>query len=119
MYNGIGLTTPRGSGTNGYIQTNKFFVRARPLKSELREFGEGQGQGGVSRKANSAILEHDRKRQIELKCTELEDEMLEQGFGLEEIAERVLAERKVLEAASNEGEVGGQDDMKYVDSLSS
>ncbi|OAY66745.1 Serine/arginine repetitive matrix protein 2 [Ananas comosus] len=29
MYNGIGLQTPRGSGTNGYIQTNKFFVKPR------------------------------------------------------------------------------------------
>ncbi|CAN7099206.1 unnamed protein product [Brassica rapa subsp. narinosa] len=29
MYNGIGLQTARGSGTNGYVQTNKFFVRPR------------------------------------------------------------------------------------------
>ncbi|CAE6040820.1 unnamed protein product [Arabidopsis arenosa] len=29
MYNGIGLQTARGSGTNGYVETNKFFVRPR------------------------------------------------------------------------------------------
>ncbi|TQE10789.1 hypothetical protein C1H46_003692 [Malus baccata] len=32
MYNGIGLQTPRGSGTNGYIQTNKFFIKSRTGK---------------------------------------------------------------------------------------
>uniref|UniRef100_A0A453MC10 Uncharacterized protein n=1 Tax=Aegilops tauschii subsp. strangulata TaxID=200361 RepID=A0A453MC10_AEGTS len=26
MYNGIGLQTARGSGTNGHVQTNKFFI---------------------------------------------------------------------------------------------
>jgi serine/arginine repetitive matrix protein 2 len=29
MYNGTGLQTPRGSGTNGYIQNNKFFIKSR------------------------------------------------------------------------------------------
>ncbi|KAL2621849.1 hypothetical protein R1flu_002054 [Riccia fluitans] len=104
MYNGIGLQTPRGSGTNGYIQTNKFFVKARPLKSEPREFQNGQGQGGVSRKANKDILEHDRKRQIELKLTQLEDDLLEQGFFLEAVAGRVESTRKVLESFSSEND---------------
>jgi serine/arginine repetitive matrix protein 2 len=100
MYNGIGLTTPRGSGTNGYIQTNKFFVKARPVRVEVREYENGQGAGGVSRKANKEILEHDRKRQVELKLTELEDQLVEQGYPDEEVLERVEAFRKVLEAAA-------------------
>ena len=29
MYNGIGLPTPRGSGTNGYVQRNLSLVRGR------------------------------------------------------------------------------------------
>ena len=29
MYNGIGLTTQRGSGTNGYVQRNLSFVRQK------------------------------------------------------------------------------------------
>ena len=29
MYNGIGLTTQRGSGTNGYVQRNLSFVREK------------------------------------------------------------------------------------------
>ena len=71
MYNGIGLLTARGSGTNGYVQSNKFFVRHRPVKAETREYGEGQGTGGVTKKPNKDILEHDRKRQIELKLVML------------------------------------------------
>lgn len=27
MYNGIGLQTPRGSGTSGYVQRNLSFVK--------------------------------------------------------------------------------------------
>ena len=29
MYNGIGLTTQRGSGTNGYVQRNLSFVQQK------------------------------------------------------------------------------------------
>jgi serine/arginine repetitive matrix protein 2 len=102
MYNGIGLSTPRGSGTNGYIQTNKFFVKSRPVRSEAKEFQAGQGAGGVLRKAIKDILEHDRKRRIELKLIELEDQLVDQGYPDEEVLGRVEALRKGLEAAGAE-----------------
>lgn len=36
MYNGIGLKTVRGSGTNGYVTTNKSFIKmVRPIKLSL------------------------------------------------------------------------------------
>lgn len=72
MYNGIGLQTARGSGTNGYVQANKFLVRFRPNKVERKDFADGQGQGGVLRKANKDILDHEKKRQIELKILMLQ-----------------------------------------------
>jgi hypothetical protein len=31
MYNGIGIGTPRGSGTSGYVQSNKFHLRGSRL----------------------------------------------------------------------------------------
>ncbi|KAJ7535414.1 hypothetical protein O6H91_12G032300 [Diphasiastrum complanatum] len=101
MYNGIGLQTPRGSGTNGYIQNNKFLVKARPARTERQEFQEGQGTGGVTRKANKEILEHDRKRQIELKLMVLEEALVEQGYTDEEVLEQVESARKVLESADD------------------
>lgn len=82
MYNGIGLTTPRGSGTNGYVQRNLSCVRAKrnrddhgPKDEKDRERLESQ----LNRQPNADILEHQRKRQLEVKCAELQDMMEEQG----------------------------------------
>ncbi|KAJ7966076.1 Serine/arginine repetitive matrix protein 2, partial [Quillaja saponaria] len=52
MYNGIGLQTPRGSGTNGYIQSNKFFVKAKTGKvaETTRGYEADQGTAGVTKK---------------------------------------------------------------------
>ena len=38
MYNGIGLATPRGSGTSGYIQRNLTYVKNKKTHEQfLRE----------------------------------------------------------------------------------
>ena len=36
MYNGVGLTTARGSGTNGYVQTNMAFIRKSRLETKVK-----------------------------------------------------------------------------------
>ncbi|KAL0407906.1 UNVERIFIED_CONTAM: Serine/arginine repetitive matrix protein 2 [Sesamum radiatum] len=105
MYNGIGLQTPRGSGTNGYIQSNKFFVKPKTNKvvtDSSRGFESGQGTAGVTRKPNKEILEHDRKRQIQLKLLVLEEKLIDQGYTDAEIAEKLDEARKSLEAKENE-----------------
>ncbi|KAL8499502.1 hypothetical protein ACS0TY_022449 [Phlomoides rotata] len=110
MYNGIGLQTPRGSGTNGYIQSNKFFVRPKTNKvvtDSSKGFESGQGTAGVSRKANQDILDHDRKRQIQLKLLVLEEKLIDQGYTDAEIAEKLDDARKSLEAKDLESEDGG------------
>lgn len=106
MYNGIGLQTPRGSGTNGYIQSNKFFVKPRTSKvaENMKGFEGDQGTAGVSRKANKEILEHDRKRQIQLKLVILEDKLIDQGYTDAEIAEKLEEARNSLEAAADEND---------------
>ncbi|KAI9196892.1 hypothetical protein LWI28_027909 [Acer negundo] len=109
MYNGIGLQTPRGSGTNGYIQTNKFFVRAKTgrVTENTKGFEAGQGMAGVTRKANKDILEHERKRQIQLKLTVLEDKLVDQGYTEAEIAEKLQEARKTLESFAAFEDSGG------------
>ncbi|CAL4888971.1 unnamed protein product [Urochloa decumbens] len=106
MYNGIGLQTARGSGTNGYVQTNKFFIKPRttgggpggPHRPPLPDAaGDGGGLGGM-RKPNREILEHDRKRQVELKLIVLRDALEEQGYTEGEIEERVEEARRAAEA---------------------
>ena len=80
MYNGIGLETARGSGTNGYVQRNMSFIRRHKdnvdykSEEELRKL-DSQLTRGPSRE----ILDHERKRKVELKCMEMQELMEEQG----------------------------------------
>jgi len=61
----------RGSGTSGYVQTNKFNIRGPPSRNE-RGGRDGNGEkSDVHRKPNKDILEHNRKREIEVKVMEL------------------------------------------------
>lgn len=80
MYNGIGLTTPRGSGTNGYVQRNWALVRKTKDSVNYRTEEEIAKLDSASNKQpNREILDHERKRKIEVKCAELEDSLEEQG----------------------------------------
>ncbi|KAL6508796.1 hypothetical protein OROHE_021355 [Orobanche hederae] len=103
MYNGIGLQTPRGSGTDDYIQSNKFLVKPRTNKvtNDSKGFESGQGTTGVTRKPNKEMLEHGRKRQIQLKLLLLEDKLIDQGYTDAEIAEKFDEARKSLETKEN------------------
>ena len=80
MYNNIGLQTARGSGTNGYVQRNLSQVRMRKENVNYRTNDDLARLEQINtKKPNKEILEHERKRQIELKCLELQDMMEEQG----------------------------------------
>ena len=97
-YNGIGMQTTRGSGTNGYVQTNKFHRSASRLqRTEWRDLKDIHGGGPKSNKPNEEILAHQRKREIEVKLATLEDELEEKGAGAEEIAERLKEARAKFE----------------------
>ena len=69
MYNGIGLTTARGSGTNGYVQRNLAFVRDKPNRKPIN-YNDIKRNAPVQREPNQEILEFERKRQIEVTITE-------------------------------------------------
>ncbi|KAL0917708.1 hypothetical protein M5K25_012790 [Dendrobium thyrsiflorum] len=99
MYIGIGLQTPRGSGTNGYIQSNKFFVKPKSARVDTSAVGgsaQPEGVGGI-RKPNEDILEHDRKRQIQLRLLVLQDALADQGYTDAEIAEKIREAKKALD----------------------
>lgn len=117
MYNGIGLQTPRGSGTNGYIQTNKFFVKTKTGKVAVttKGFDADQGTAGLTKKPNKDILEHERKRQIEVKLINLEDTLSDQGYTESEIAEKLEEARRTLEAAAASEAGGGPTAMVVAD----
>lgn len=75
LHAGIGLLSVRGSGTSGYVQTNRFNLRGPP-QTQLRDRDDDRGP--AHKKPNEEILEHNRKRQIELEVetmrAQLEDE---------------------------------------------
>lgn len=93
MYNGIGLTTPRGSGTNGYVQRNLSFVRK--TKEKIKE---QSNEDTAVRAYDPALVEHERRRQIEVRCLELRELLEEQEVPEEEIEDEVATFRaKLLE----------------------
>lgn len=80
MYNGIGLPTPRGSGTSGYVQRNFAAIKNRKEKVDYKTDAElAKLDRSLNKPPNKEILEHQWKRRIELKCVELQDELEEQG----------------------------------------
>ena len=95
MSSNVGLSTPRGSGTSGYVQRNLSLLKPRAA---------GAGQPYPSRdtaprvrKPDQQILQHDRLREIEVQVLALQDELEDEGkLGDEEIEERCEEERKRL-----------------------
>ena len=97
MYNGIGIQTARGTGTNGYVQRNLSFV---PTKRERVEYVKDAElkklETLIEKKGNAEILEHEKKRRIEVKCMEMRDMMLNNGYDEEVTNEKVRKFREVL-----------------------
>ena len=104
-YNGVGLLTPRGSGTNGYVQRNLSYVRARAaFMSPAQVFSDDGMSKPVNKKPNKCvlfrfvslalsapkvlgsssmmlreILEHDRRRQVEVQLLIYQEELEKRG----------------------------------------
>ncbi|XP_048468369.1 serine/arginine repetitive matrix protein 3-like [Rhincodon typus] len=80
--NGDGSLSPRESCTNGCGQRNPATVRQRTdsgAEYNTEEDSKKMEQTLVVKKANREILDHERKRRVELKCMELHEMMEEQG----------------------------------------
>jgi hypothetical protein len=72
MYNGIGLQTARGSGTNGYVQRNLSFVRQHKDRVDYKTEDQiAKAEALVKRGPNAGILDHERKRKLEVGILEL------------------------------------------------
>uniref|UniRef100_A0A7S4B554 CWF21 domain-containing protein n=1 Tax=Chrysotila carterae TaxID=13221 RepID=A0A7S4B554_CHRCT len=96
MYNGIGLATVRGSGTNGYVTRNLSFVTKTREKQQKTVFRADFAGDGAPRKANTDIIQHNRKREVELKVAQLQEALEEQGLNEADIEKRVAEMRRKL-----------------------
>ncbi|KAH8830674.1 hypothetical protein DL96DRAFT_1593913 [Flagelloscypha sp. PMI_526] len=93
MYNGIGLTTPRGSGTNGYVVRNLSALRPHEKDRNANNWDVAPPK---HREPDQAILEHERKRGVEVKCLELQLELEDEGLEADEIEKKVDELRQKL-----------------------
>jgi len=89
MSSNVGLSTPRGSGTSGYVQRNLSNLKprdnARPYPSDVEDLKHRQ------RQPDQEIIEHERKREIEVKVFVLRDRLEDEGYVG---AEATLADRE-------------------------
>ncbi|KAI0194472.1 cwf21 domain-containing protein [Xylaria flabelliformis] len=101
MSDNVGLSTPRGSGTSGYVQRNLAHMKPRdrdrgaPYPRDLDHLKHRQ------RQPDKGILEHDRKREVEVKVFELRDQLEDEGVEEDEIDRRCDALRKELQEKMN------------------
>ncbi|KFG82132.1 pre-mRNA splicing factor CWC21 [Metarhizium anisopliae] len=105
MSENVGLSTPRGSGTSGYVQRNLALLKPRdhgaPYPQDLDSLRHKQ------RQPDKGILEHDRKRQVEVKVFDLRDKLEEEEIDEEEIDKRCDELREKLLAEMESGRRGG------------
>ncbi|KAL6757497.1 hypothetical protein V8C86DRAFT_2624162 [Haematococcus lacustris] len=94
MYNGIGLLTPRGSGTSGHVQNNAFNLRGGP-PARIQPRAD-LDNGPKLLKADQTILEHNAKRVIELKIAEEQARLEDEGVPEEEQQEAIEMYRALL-----------------------
>lgn len=79
MSDNVGLSTPRGSGTSGYVQRNLAHFRPRDNGPYGRD-KDFDSMRHTQRQPDQGILEHDRKREVEVKVFQLRDKLEEEGY---------------------------------------
>ena len=100
MSSNVGLTTPRGSGTSGYVQRNLSHLKPRDNFAPYPQDYDSL-QKHKQRKPDKNILDHDRLRNIEVKVFELRDKLEDEGVDEEEIETQTEALRKKLSEPSS------------------
>lgn len=106
MSSNVGLSTPRGSGTSGYVQRNFAFMKPRnagygapyPPVSGANNFSPAD-RPFKQRQPDKQILEHDRRRAIEVK-------VMEERERLEDLNEEIEAREK----EGNKNKKGDEED---------
>lgn len=103
MFNGIGLQTPRGSGTSGHVQKNTAVKKTEGIREKRKREAADEHRRLIKakmvearRNAGVEVRRHDQKRKIEVKCMELRENLEDQELDDLEIDRRVAAFRSKL-----------------------
>ncbi|CAN9342184.1 unnamed protein product [Alternaria alternata] len=101
MADNVGLTTPRGSGTSGYVQKNRSLLRPRDKVQPYPKDWESAKHR--PRQPDVEILEHEAKRDIEVKVLELRDKLEDEGVDEDEIDDQCEGLRRKLDQERKDG----------------
>ncbi|OQD78431.1 hypothetical protein PENDEC_c001G01508 [Penicillium decumbens] len=85
MSSNVGLSTPRGSGTSGYVQRNSAFMKPRAAGYGA-PYPPASSSSFKQRMPDKQILEHDRMRAIEVQVMEERERLEEENERIEEEA---------------------------------
>lgn len=104
MSSNVGLSTPRGSGTSGYVQRNLSVLKPRATGYGQPYSLNDSARPPKIRKPDEDILRHDRLREIEVKVMELQDKLEDEGkLDDDEIEEECEKMRKTLAEEMEKG----------------
>ncbi|EAQ91392.1 hypothetical protein CHGG_03327 [Chaetomium globosum CBS 148.51] len=106
MSDNVGLSTPRGSGTSGYVQRNLAHMRPRDNAAPYAPRNDVDTLRHKPRQPDKGLLEHERKREVEVKVFELRDKLEEEEVDEEEIDSRCGELRKKLLAEMEKNQAG-------------
>mmetsp|Transcript_23952 Transcript_23952/g.21786 ORF Transcript_23952/g.21786 Transcript_23952/m.21786 type:complete len:146 (+) Transcript_23952:3-440(+) len=96
MYNGIGVSTARGTATNGYVTKNQASLKPKSYDKHDKNKND-KDLKDKPKQINEELLNHRKKRLIESKLFELEDELIEKGYSEDIIQEKLNKLRIELE----------------------
>ncbi|SPR01041.1 unnamed protein product (mitochondrion) [Plasmodiophora brassicae] len=94
-YNGVGLSTARGSGTNGYVQRNVSALR-RATPSMRVAPDDAAAPPRINARADPSLVKHREERAVAVQCMALRVKMEDAGASEDEIARSVAELRQRL-----------------------
>jgi serine/arginine repetitive matrix protein 2 len=97
MYNGVGLLSVRGSGTSGYVQTNKFAIRNTSIRRNQKVTSEEDKTIQIH---DNSILEHNHKRRLLVNAIKLQDDLQLMNLKLSLVVDKVTIKYKELKKKS-------------------
>ncbi|KIX10563.1 uncharacterized protein Z518_01647 [Rhinocladiella mackenziei CBS 650.93] len=98
MSSNVGLSTPRGSGTSGYVQRNLSLLKPRDAGVGVPYSLDSSARPPKTRKPDQEILNHDRLREIEVKVLELREKLEDEEAEEDKIEEECDRLREKLTA---------------------
>ncbi len=87
MSSNVGLSTPRGSGTSGFVQRNLAHMKPRDYGAPYPQ--DPDRMRHKQRQPDQEILDHEAKREIEVKVFDLRDKLEDEGLVVSTLPSRL------------------------------